>query len=114
MVAAFDFVGDLVKGQKTTRSHTLTPGLAKNPEEIGFSLPLLKLPPSFVGHHGGMPMRLEGFQMLSALIGAQRRADAPAHATWYSHEETTWRTFDSVAAMSMEEGTGAVLAEVGK
>ena len=51
---------------------------------------------------------------VSALIGAQRRADAPAHATWYSHEETTWRTFDSVAAMTLEEGAGAVLAEVGK
>ena len=51
---------------------------------------------------------------VSALIGAQRRADAPAHATWYSHEETTWRTFDSVAAMTLEEGAGAVLAEVEK
>jgi 4-aminobutyrate aminotransferase-like enzyme/Ser/Thr protein kinase RdoA (MazF antagonist) len=40
----------------------------------------------------------------SALIGAARRAASPEHATWYSHEETTWRTIEALGSIALATG----------
>lgn len=45
------------------------------PYTRSFELPLLKLPPSFVPHHGGMALRQEGLLMLSALLS--KRSERP-------------------------------------
>lgn len=48
----------------------------------------------------------------SALIGAARRVDSPAHATWYSHEETTWRTIESLASIGPDAGRSMLCAGI--
>jgi len=77
--------------------------------------PNLDLAASIVaGYHDARPLQAEErralFPMLrsrlatSALIGAARRAASPEHATWYSHEETTWRTIESLASCTPAAG----------
>ena len=46
------------------------------PHTTPFELPLIKLPASFVAHHGGMALRLEGLQMLAALVEERERQPA--------------------------------------
>ena len=48
----------------------------------------------------------------SALIGAARRAESPEHATWYSHEETTWRTIESLASIGPDLGRSMLCSDI--
>ena len=66
------------------------------------------------GYHEVRPLRSEEQDLLfpllrsrlatSALIGAARRAASPGHATWYSHEETTWRTIEALGSIALATG----------
>jgi 4-aminobutyrate aminotransferase-like enzyme len=66
------------------------------------------------GYHEVRPLRSEEQDLLfpllrsrlatSALIGAARRAASPEHATWYSHEETTWRTIEALGSIALATG----------
>lgn len=44
----------------------------------------------------------------SALVGARRRAKAVQHATWFSHEESTWGALERLATRSPLEGEHAL------
>ena len=48
----------------------------------------------------------------SALIGAARRAESPEHATWYSHEETTWETIESLGSIMPDVGRSMLCAGI--
>ncbi|MCP4837017.1 MAG: aminotransferase class III-fold pyridoxal phosphate-dependent enzyme [Phycisphaera sp.] len=75
-----------------------------------------------VGYHEFRPLQEEERRALfpllrsrlatSALIGAARRAESPEHATWYSHEETTWRTLEALASFTPEAGRSILCAGI--
>ena len=86
--------------------------------------PNLDLAASIVaGYHGVRPLleaeRRVLFPLLrsrlatSALIGAARRAESPEHATWYSHEVTTWRTIEALGTITPGEGRSMLCRELG-
>ncbi len=86
--------------------------------------PNLELAASIVsGYHDFRPLLEEEQQALfpllrsrlatSALIGAARRAESPEHATWYSHEETTWRTIEALAAITPGSGRSLLCGQLG-
>ena len=86
--------------------------------------PNLDLAASIVsGYHDFRPLLEEEQQLLfpllrsrlatSALIGAARRAESPEHATWYSHEETTWRTLEAMGTITPGEGRSMLCREIG-
>ena len=49
----------------------------------------------------------------SALIGVARRSEADEHATWFSHEDTTWSTLERLAARSPAQGEAALCFGLG-
>ena len=49
----------------------------------------------------------------SALIGVARRRQASDHATWFSHEDTTWKTLERLATRSPAEGEAVLCGGLG-
>ena len=47
----------------------------------------------------------------SACVGLQRRAHDPGHGTWYSHEETTWRTLARLIDVPPEQARRLIFGE---
>ncbi|MBC04059.1 MAG: aminotransferase [Phycisphaerae bacterium] len=49
----------------------------------------------------------------SALIGAARRSETDDHATWFSHEDTTWAALERLATRSPADGEVALCGGLG-
>ncbi|MCP4836538.1 MAG: aminotransferase class III-fold pyridoxal phosphate-dependent enzyme [Phycisphaera sp.] len=75
------------------------------------------------GYHAIRPLAVGERQVLfpllrsrlasSALIGVARRSETNDHATWFSHEDTTWNTLERLATRSPAEGEAALCRGLG-
>ena len=88
------------------------------------TVPNLDLAAAIVsGYHSSRPLSSEEQQVLfpllrsrlatSALIGAARRVKSPEHATWYSHQETTWRTIENLGSIAPAAGMSMLCRQIG-
>ena len=75
------------------------------------------------GYHGVRPLGPDERRVLfpllrsrlasSALIGVARRSETDEHATWFSHEKTTWATLERLASRSPAAGETALCGGLG-
>ena len=91
---------------------------AQHPDAQGLTLPAAIVE----GYHRKRPLTaiergllfplLRSRLASSALVGARRRAKTGQHATWFSHEETTWSTLEQLATQSPREGESALCCDL--